>query len=29
MLAWEDVVAIRHPIPEVEEGTCFGTPARR
>jgi hypothetical protein len=29
MLGWEDVVAIGTRFPEVEEGTCFGTPALR
>ena len=29
MLTWEDVVAIGTRFPEVEEGTCFGTPALR
>ena len=29
MLAWDDVVAIGTRFPEVEEGTCFGTPALR
>jgi hypothetical protein len=29
MLTWEEVVAIGTGFPEVEEGTCFGTPALR
>lgn len=29
MLGWDDVVAIGSRFPEVEEGTCFGTPALR
>lgn len=29
MLSWDDVVAIGTRFPEVEEGTCFGTPALR
>ena len=29
MLTWEDVVSIGSRFPEVEEGTCFGTPALR
>jgi hypothetical protein len=29
MLTWEDVVAIGSRFPEVEDGTCFGTPALR
>ena len=29
MLTWDDVVAIGTRFPEVEEGTCFGTPALR
>jgi hypothetical protein len=29
MLTWEDVVTIGSRFPEVEEGTCFGTPALR
>ncbi len=29
MVTWEDVVAIGRRFPEVEEGTCFGTPALR
>jgi hypothetical protein len=29
MIEWEDVVAIGSRFPEVEEGTCFGTPALR
>ena len=29
MLGWDDVVAIGTRFPEVEEGTCFGTPALR
>jgi hypothetical protein len=29
MLSWEDVVAIGTRFPEVEESTCFGTPALR
>jgi hypothetical protein len=29
MLSWDDVVAIGSRFPEVEEGTCFGTPALR
>jgi hypothetical protein len=29
MVSWEDVVAIGTRFPEVEEGTCFGTPALR
>jgi hypothetical protein len=29
MLGWDDVVAIGTRFPDVEEGTCFGTPALR
>ena len=29
MVPWEDIVAIGTRFPEVEEGTCFGTPALR
>jgi hypothetical protein len=29
MIGWEEVVAIGTRFPEVEEGTCFGTPALR
>jgi hypothetical protein len=29
MVSWDDVVAIGTRFPEVEEGTCFGTPALR
>ena len=29
MLSWDDVVAIGTRFPDVEEGTCFGTPALR
>jgi hypothetical protein len=29
MLSWHDVVAIGSRFPDVEEGTCFGTPALR
>ena len=29
MLGWDEVVAIGTRFPEVEEGTCFGTPALR
>ena len=29
MITWEEVVAIGTRFPEVEEGTCFGTPALR
>ena len=29
MLGWADVVAIGTRFPDVEEGTCFGTPALR
>jgi hypothetical protein len=29
MLTWDDVVSIGSRFPEVEEGTCFGTPALR
>jgi hypothetical protein len=29
MIEWEEVVAIGRRFPEVEEGTCFGTPALR
>jgi hypothetical protein len=29
MIEWADVVAIGTRFPEVEEGTCFGTPALR
>jgi hypothetical protein len=29
MLGWDDVVGIGTRFPEVEEGTCFGTPALR
>ncbi len=29
MVTWDDVVAIGTRFPEVEEGTCFGSPALR
>lgn len=29
MLGWDEVVAIGTRFPDVEEGTCFGTPALR
>ena len=29
MVTWEEIVAIGTRFPEVEEGTCFGTPALR
>ena len=29
MLGWDEVVAIGMRFPDVEEGTCFGTPALR
>jgi hypothetical protein len=28
-MTWDDVVAIASALPEVEEGTCYGTPALR
>jgi hypothetical protein len=29
VVTWEEIVAIGTRLPEVEEGTCFGTPALR
>ena len=29
MVTWDEIVAIGTRFPEVEEGTCFGTPALR
>ncbi len=28
-MTWEDVVSIARALPEIEEGTCYGTPALR
>jgi hypothetical protein len=28
-MTWDDVVSIARALPEVEEGTCYGTPALR
>ena len=28
-MTWDDVVALARKLPEIEEGTCYGTPALR